>query len=76
VFTRAPLKPCETFRNKFFNCGELLAPHATVELEGHPLSAVRDCLLKTQFTLHIDWSSVIRNTFHKMLWSWNIWVRR
>jgi hypothetical protein len=53
---RPILRPFVTFRNVliFFYGGELLAPRPTTKLEGHPLSAVRDCLLNIfAATLHI-----------------------
>jgi hypothetical protein len=38
----------------FFYCGKLLAPRPTPKLEGHPLSAVRDCLFNIfAATFHI-----------------------
>jgi hypothetical protein len=47
-------RPCEMCRNVVrFYCEELLAPRPTASLEGHPLSAVRDCLFKIfAATLH------------------------
>ena len=52
-----------TFRNKIrFYGEELLAPHPTSKLEGHPLSAVRDCFINIfAATLHIGGRSSIRN---------------
>jgi hypothetical protein len=43
---------CMVFRNMVIFYGEeLLAPRPTPKLEGHPLSAVRDCIFAA--TLHI-----------------------
>jgi hypothetical protein len=48
------LRPFVTFRNKFIFYSELLAQRPTPKLEGHPLSAVRDCLFNIfAATLHI-----------------------
>jgi hypothetical protein len=46
---------CIVVRNMVIFYGEkLLAPHPTPKLEGHPLSAVRDCLFNVfEATLHI-----------------------
>jgi hypothetical protein len=42
--------------------GELLAPGPTFKLEGHPLSAVRDCLFNIfAVALHTEGRSSIRN---------------
>jgi hypothetical protein len=48
-------KPCAMFRNMVrFYGEELLTPRPTPKLEGHPLSAVRDCLFHIfAATLHI-----------------------
>ena len=45
-----------------FHGEELLAPRPTPKLEGHPLSAVRDCFFSIfVVTLHIGGRSSIRN---------------
>ena len=50
------------FLSIFFHGVELLAPHPTPKLEGHPLSAVRDCLFNLfAATLHVGGRSSIRN---------------
>jgi hypothetical protein len=51
------------FRNTLrFHGEELLAPRPTPKLDGHPLSAVRDCLFNIfAATLHIEGRSSIRN---------------
>jgi hypothetical protein len=46
----------ETFRNKLHFYGEgLLAPRPTPKLEGHRLSAVRDCLFNIFATTLLIW---------------------
>jgi len=53
-------RPCVTFRDKLMFYGkELLAPRPTPKLEGHPLSAVRDCLVGVfAVILHIQRQSI------------------
>jgi hypothetical protein len=47
---------------RFFYGEELLAPRPTPKLEGHPLSAVRDCLFNIfAANLHTGGRSSIRN---------------
>jgi hypothetical protein len=55
-------RPCEMFRNiGTFYSEELSAPRPTPKLEGHPLSAVRDCLFNIfAATLHSGGRSSIR----------------
>src|SRR5215469_15594095 len=53
---------CEYFLTWFFHEEALLAPRPTPKLEGHPSSAVRDCLFNIfAATLHIGGLSSIRN---------------
>jgi hypothetical protein len=68
---RPILRPFVTFRNVFlFYGGKLLAPRPTPKLDGHPFSAVRDCLVNIfAATLHIWRPSPPSATWGRtMLW--------
>ena len=62
-YSQAPaISPMSISEHNFFYGEELLAPLPTPKLEGHPLSAVRDCLFNLfAATLHIGGRSSIRN---------------
>jgi hypothetical protein len=63
---------CTNFAtNKMFYGGELLAPCPTPKLEGHPLSAVRDCLFNIfAATSHFWRSSPLSATWGRTMPWW------